>query len=309
MTFKPDIDQIRADWDGLEDGERAVAVSTQALQGVCDGHLDPVHYYPLIEAAAEPQFDGPGGKPVRVLSALRVAVPALLRAESSAGTLTAPARFRLRSQPQVLLTRTFHLLPDTPREALTKGYTNLEFLIDVAEATMQPSDPNDGYKAACDLMRSPARHPLVQEIVAATGILMAVIRRNHVKPETRDRIISRCRGLVRAYILDANGRLRQDIVVYPKTAALAAQGFYLFKEHGQLEDKALIEALYRLDVATRPTHARAHTTCCLREMEYARFLGDLAAAERYRQRALVDLALLPRHFEVVQERGYVLASA
>jgi hypothetical protein len=110
--------------------------------------------------------------------------------------------------------------------------------------------------------------------------------------------------LTAAYLLDDDGKLRENLVIYPKTEAIAAQGFYFFKQYGTPEDKNLIEALYELDLLTRPMHPRSKTTSSLRDMEYAAYRGDLVAMERFRKQAHVDLALLPRHRRRFDEEGW-----
>lgn len=294
MSFKlPDIDQILAQWLGEEDSKQAVAISTIVLEAVCEGRLDPMRNWELIKAAAEPQFDGPGGKPVRVLAAIRVAAP-MFRAAEAFGGLKDPERLRLRCELQLLLTRTYHLMDDCTRPALENAYANLEFVIDFA----------GGYEVMIDILRRRAATPLAEQAIGALGIMCAVIRPcTNLDSATRERLIERCRGLLNAYIIDAEGPL----VIYPKTDSATAQGFYLFKRLGQPQDSPLIEALYHADVVARPEHARAQRTIPLRDIEYARFRGDCAAAARYRHqaRANLDPNVLPRHERAVVARGYL----
>lgn len=288
----PNIDQILAQWLGEEDAERAVAISTVVLQAVSDGRLDARENWELIKACAEPQFDGPGGKPARVLAALRVAAP-VFRAAEAFGKLKSPERLRLRCELQVLLTRTYHVMSDCARVALENGYANLEFVIDFA----------GGYEALVDILRRPTANPVAEQAVGALGIMCAVIRPANVAPETREMLIDRCRGLLKAYILEGSG----DFVIYPKTDAATAQGFYLFRRLGGAEDKPLIEALYHGDIVARPKHGRAQRTVPLRELEYARFRGDSVAVAKHRQHALLNLdpERLPRHERTIRGRGHL----
>jgi hypothetical protein len=292
MPRDDDIDRLESDWLGGDDAERGVESSTMVLGAMAEGRIDPVQNLELLEAAIEPQFDGPGGKPVRVLEVMRGALPEFRRAEMAHDQQT-PERLDLRCRPQVILTRAYHLMPGNERWALENGYALLMCLVGLA----------GGFSALADILRRPTPNPVAENAVGALGIFMAILRRDRLAPATRDGLVDRCRGLLQAYVVDT----QENPVIYRRTLALAAQGFYLFKELGLLEDRPLVEALYRLDVAVRPDHARAQATVALRELEWARFQLDEAAARRHRAQVGLDLQRqrMPRHLRAVIARGYL----
>jgi hypothetical protein len=289
------MDRVSMDWCEALDAERAVCESTRLLEGVAQGRSDPVRYVALIQAAIEPQYDGPSGKPILVYEALRAAQSTFSGAEARAvakahGDLKAPERIFLHPESAYLLARTLHVMGHS-RLALSQAYANLSFLIDVATPNGAFHNPRDGHDAICKLLKSQVRSPLVEQTVAALSIFMATIRRNDqaIKAESLQRLVDECRVLVEAHVLDDNGQLDGALLIHPKTAVLAAQGFYLFARHGRPGDEALVEALYRLDSRARPTHARGQATRWLLEAEWARHLKDHEREQRWTRQAFVDL--------------------
>jgi len=290
-----DSDRMYDDWEEQGDTERAVAVGARGLEQVRDGRLDPVANLESIERWAEAQFDGVGGRPSRVVGALRTAIPELRRAEALAGHAT--DRFlELRFRPQVLLCRAYHVAGDTARDALNQSYACVWQTVDLA----------GGLLPLREALRRSYANPVAEHAVGALGIFMATLRRTDLPEQTRATLVRVCRELVTGYVLDAE----DEPVRYRRTDALAAQGFYLFNAIADPADVALVEALYRLDVATRPLHARAQATRALRDFEYARFRNDEAAVAAYRVQAVTDLSRcrLRRHKSVVAEQGYLAAA-
>jgi hypothetical protein len=295
MPNYSDPDHISADWFERQDTERAVHSSTRLFSWIYEERVDPVKSLDAMEAGVEPQFDGVGGKPSRVLNALRVAAPAFRHAEPGLDT---PELIRMRCRPQIMEARAYHVAGEALL-ALVRSYATLVYVVELA----------DGYAALGDIMSRPSPNAIAENAVGALGIFMAslgaAMRSRHITVEAAERLIGRCRGLLSAYLLGARG----DLVDYARTDALAAQGFYLFKRLGRPEDAPLIEALYFLDIATRKKHARAQATCPLRDMTWAEFLGDAAAAREHGQQALDNLRHfpLPRHLHQVGVRGIIAA--
>jgi hypothetical protein len=288
-----DLDRMLNDWLGQRDTQRAVEVSTGVCDAIRDGLLDPIEHWELFKAAAEAQFDGPGGAPVRVLMAVRSAAPAFRAAEATAGVGTTAA-LRLRCDFQLLVTRSYHLVGDCPRDALENAYANLHYLAEFA----------GGYDALVDIMKRHARNPVAEQAVAALGIMCATIRPcTDLGAAARKHIVKLCRRLLEAYIVEGD----DGFVIYPKSDAATAQGFYLLKAMGEPGDAPLIEALYRADLVARPTHARAAATRALRDLEFARFRGDCVEAKRLRTQVVTDLARHPlrRHELVLARRGHL----
>ncbi|MDW5597781.1 hypothetical protein VSS74_25740 [Conexibacter stalactiti] len=289
MGLDHDITTLGPDWDDQDNPERAIETSARCLQAVETGARMP--RLRELEQAAEPQFDGEGGEPVFVLRALRTAIPVLLREE--AGVINTADRLGLRFRPQILLVRTHHVSRQ-PYEAVTLGYTLLHELLQIA----------GGQQELSAALRRAEANPLAEQTVGVLGIFMATIRRSSLPEKTRDLLTESCRQLVSAYVLDAE---MEEPVLYPRTAALAAQGFYFFNELRLPGTEELIEALYALDCRSRPQNARGQATCALRELEWARYHYDADAMKRFRRQAIVDLGhyALRRHELAVMLNGYV----
>lgn len=313
MSRYPGSDDMRVNWEEMLDAERSVYDSTNLLRDVVEYRFNPIDDFERFKQAVEPQVDGPDGKPARALTALHAAQDVFLRAEYRAaadagGDISSGRRVFWRSEYEYLRGRLLHV-SGHDREALTTAYALVRHLVDVAEqGVFRHARTSSLEEAAEKILRSPESDPLTVQLVQALSILAATVKRNKLKPSSRARLMNDVRRLVKAYLLDRHGRLRDDVVICPKSAALAAQAFYLFKAFGDAEDAALIEALYRFDVRVRPPQARWQLTCCLRDLEYARWKGDHIVAESLRARARVDLQPLRRIAASVEQQGYLRAA-
>jgi hypothetical protein len=140
-------------------------------------------------------------------------------------------------------------------------------------------------------------------LVGVLGIYPAALRRVSLEPAARSCFDELGLRLVDAYIYQPN------VPIYRRTTALASQWFYRLIERENADDDDLINALYELDVASRPSTARGQATVALREFEYAMWQGRLADAERYRAEALesLDRFGLRRHELMVERYRYLAA--
>jgi hypothetical protein len=290
-----DADQIYADWMEHEDPERAVAMSRTYLEQVADERIDPTLELPFLQLVVEPTWDARGGDPALVLTALKHAQKACRHAERFGG-LKDQARLRLRVEALVLLARA-ELRAKDPRGAFNTCravFVHVEDWVEGADAlrkTLTHATPN-----------------LVAELSVATlGIFPATLRRAGLPPVLRAQFTERGLRYVTAYL----GRDGMP-VFYPRTPALASQWLYLLLEdhrRGVDVDAEVIEALYRLDLRTRPTHARGQATAPLRDFEMARFRQDLTDADRQRKVAVANLEAygLVRHQAFVEQYRYLAA--
>lgn len=289
---RPELSLLLSDWnEGCDFAEDAVATSSSLLNRIIDGECGGAESLRLIEAAAEPQLDGVGGNPELVVGALRAA-DSSLRAVGLGARLGAADALNLRLRSQTLIARACYRLPGCERSALAQSYATL--------TSLEEASDRAGVVRA---IRGSNSNVIAESAVSALAILAATLRRANLQPMVRARLVGTCREYLRAYALQS-----PDPIIYPRTAALAAQGLYLFSEEGKPADRALIQALYELDVAARPQHARGQIARALRDYAYARSMGDRKATEHCAMAALHDLAEvpLPRHQRAMAE-AYLLA--
>jgi len=282
-----DADGLSSDYYEGGDVQGAVAKATHYMNDVIQQITNPVSQLDYFECAADTLFDGPGGNAGLVVSAIRASEPAFRAAEPQARTTE--RRLELRMRPLLLGSRAFHVAGDNPHAALRQAYTALCLLEQAAEV-----------EGLLDALASPRPNAVAEHAVATAAILSATTKRKRFgDPDSRRRLVNICRALFGAYAL--HGR---DPVLYPRTAAFAAQFMYLMIEEG---DRPLVEAARSLDIIARPTHTRGQATVDLREHAYARYRGDIAAARAHGVAAIARLERfpLPRHLRVVTEQNYV----
>jgi hypothetical protein len=134
--------------------------------------------------------------------------------------------------------------------------------------------------------------------VAFLGVFAASLRqRQDLAQRVHERWVDYGRDLVCAYTVHEH-----DVVIYPRTQALAVQWMYLLIQGSIPNDEALVEALYALDVRTRPKNPRVDATRFLRDVEIARWRGDEIDAQRRLREAHRQLAAagLQRHLRFTE---------
>jgi hypothetical protein len=285
------LDRLRSDWiDGL-DVERAVAESGRFFARVVEGGIDPVEYVDYFDLGLDAQFDGGGDRRV-ALNALRVAKQAFRAAEAI--SCHSDHRVRLRWTLIQWEAQSMHRLGNYGLDAVNLAYAGL-FLLE------QETDAPTGLLQALGSWTS---NVVAEYAVGLVGVLAAAIRRADFDEDTHERLVAYVRMLFGAYALN-----KHTPVTYKRSLAIAAQPFYLFASEGHAEDKPFVEAAYALDVASRAPHARDQATIPLRDYTYARYHGDIEAAQRHGQAAVASLAdfWLPRHLEVISQRGFIAA--
>ena len=99
-------------------------------------------------------------------------------------------------------------------------------------------------------------------------------------------------------------------VIYERTDAISAQSLYLFAADGDPDDTVVVDMAHQLDQASGPSNARGQATVRLRDFTYARYHGDLHAAEQHAEAAVADLSAFPllRHEDVVAAQRYLVAA-
>jgi hypothetical protein len=285
-----DGDDLEPDYYGGRDVPRAVAAATGFANAVIQHRVNPVPHLEYFEAVADTLFDAPGGSPGLLVCAVKEGAPAFRAAESLA--TTPERRLDLRMRPLLLIARAHHVAGDNPRHALKQSYTALCMLEQVSEGG-----------GLLDALASPTPNAVADHAVATGAILSATIKRAPFdSPDARRRLVDICRALFGAYAL--HGR---DPVLYPRTAAFAAQFMYLMIAVGNPSDRPFVEAARALDIVARPSHTRGQATVDLREHAYARYCGDMEAARAHGVAAIARLERfpLPRHLRVVTEQHYV----
>lgn len=293
MDIDPDV--MRMDWLERHDPERAVVAASGILDQVQAGTLDPVVHFDSVELAAGIAADGPGGSPGRSMVCMRDIQPVFRHAERHARQGSAE-RLYLRGRPWIAYAESQNRVLGHARPAFRTSLALLTWLASIA----------GGWKPLAEIMGRPKSSVLADLTVAALAIYPATARRGLAQREDLlERYLLLALPLVEAYV--AAGR---DVVLYPRTAALAIQWMFALIRMGRFEDAALIARLYDLDKATRPDHARGQVTVPLREWEHARFRKDRSvAAMRLPKAARASMSAfpMPRHLEFVEVHGYLAA--
>jgi hypothetical protein len=224
---------------GGTDCDRARQLSTSLL-GVTAG----VEATALadIEEAAKVQWDTHGGKPERVLAAIRSSDFDFMNEAMIYSPPTGPG---LALRPITLRAETLHRAGEY-RQALQASYGGLHWLIKHA--------PSNSEEELANILTSQIETPLAEHAVAVLAIHVPVIRRcEHISAEGKRRLMDQCRRLAEAYVL----RSDHTPVTYPRTHAFAAQMFLALKELDDPGDTALIAALYDLMKSARLDASRS----------------------------------------------------
>jgi hypothetical protein len=289
MISLPQYDQIYDRFHMRSDPERAVAEAITALRGVRDGLIDPVPDLASLFLCTEIAADGRGGDAILAVSALRAIEFDLALFERNED-LDAVASARLRMQYTTARAAAHHRAGDS--------FTAFRWC--TSALTMAESHVG-GRDELVELMAKPEPGGTVELAVAFLPLYAASLRRAGLGERTYRRWVRWGRDLVRAYV-----QWSGSPAVYPRTPALAIQWMYLLIADGSPEDADLVEALYALDVRTRPRTLRAEATTALRDFEIARYRGDLQRAERERHAAIANLerAALDRHLAFIARFRY-----
>ena len=284
------LDDLHRDWTEGADPERAVAESGVFFARVLDGHEDPVARREYFDLALDAQFDGAGNLWVAT-NALRVAKTTLRAAEQD--VWRSDEFIRLRFAPIQWEAQALHRVGDYAQAAQVAymGIALLEQMTDAPTGLLQA-------------LGSRESNVIAEQAVGLVGVLAASIQRANYARETHERLVAMVRMLFGAYALAGHTPVK-----YKRTLAIAAQPFYLLASEAHPADRALIEAAYALDVASRSTAARDQATVPLRDYAYARYHGDIKAALRHAEAAILSLEAfrLPRHIRVVSERALLAA--
>ncbi|MDQ3935272.1 MAG: hypothetical protein M3340_11665 [Actinomycetota bacterium] len=281
------------DWRDRADPDGAVAAARRLYEAVESGEIDPVQAIDQLEIAAEPLWDHEDGDPDLVLRVVRDMQPAFVRA-TDYGDLKDPERIEMRVRPTILLARAQHRVSGEEREAFLTGLSVLTFLESFVS----------GHEALLDVIGRPTRNAVAEAAVALMGIFPAALRRAQIPPTVREQYRRLGVRLVQAYVGETGPK-----AVYPRTAALASQWFYLLVNDRRAGEEPLVHALYALDLQTRPQDARGQVTRGQRDAAFAKYCDDTAGFERNRDDALQDLEDfgLTRHLEVIKRYGYLSA--
>lgn len=283
--------QLHADWFDRRDPCRALADGTAFLQALSDGAVNGVEHLDYLAEAVEPVWDSREGDPMLALRAITSVERALVNAErssASAGT----SRLLLRGRYSVLRARAEY--------RAVRYRTALDWVL--AAITWLENEVGGGTDGLVEVLRR-SGNEAAELLVGVLGIYPAVVRRVSLEPAARSCLDELGLRLVETYVR------QRSAPIYPRTAALASQWFYRLIERGNPDDDELIDALYELDVATRPNNARGQSTIPLREFEYATWQGRHADAERYRveARESLDRFGLRRHELMVERYRYLAA--
>jgi len=283
--------QLHADWFDRRDQCRALADGSAFLQALSDGAVNAVEHLGYLEEAVEPVWDSGEGDPMLALRAITSVERAFVDAErssASAGT----SRLLLRGRYSVLRARAEY----------RAGRYRPAFEWVLTAMTWLENEVGGGTEALTEVLRRRSNE-VGELLVGVLGIFPAVLRRVSLEPAARTCFEELGLRLVEAYIHQRN------VPIYPRSAALASQWLYRLIERGNPDDDQLINALYELDVVSRPNNARAQSTIPLREFAYAIWQGRQADAERHRGEALesLDRFGLKRHELMVQRYRYLAA--
>jgi hypothetical protein len=236
-----------------------------------------------MKLAAEPQLHCADGDPLLVLDAANHAMATFRVAEAAAGS--SEQRLELRCGVMLLRARALHVAGKT-QEALRNAYMTLLWLENIAE----------GPRSLAAALSDPQPNAVARQTVATVAVLAPAARRTTFAPKLRDHLVDVCRYYASAYV-DSRAP------VYPATAALAAQVFYLLISEARTDDADLIRMLYDLDERTRPDDTCGRITRPLRDLALATYQGNRLASEHFAREAAACLERmsLVRHQGVLAE--------
>lgn len=283
--------QLHADWFDQRDPRRALAEGSAFLEAVAAGTLNAVEHLDYLEEAVEPVWDSREGDPMLAVEALASAEPTFRDVDSSriaAGT----SRLMLRGRYSVLRARAEY----------RAGRYRPAFEFALGAMTWLENEVAGGTDALVEVLRR-SPNEVAELLVADLGIYPAALRRVSLPPAARSCFDELGLRLVDAYVY------QPDVPIYRRTSALASQWFYRLVEREHPRDGNLINALYDLDITSRPNDARSQATVPLREFEYAMWQGRFADAESYRAQAResLDKFGLRRHEMMVERYQYLAA--
>jgi hypothetical protein len=285
-------DLIFAAWREGEDPDRAVHSARVTATSVLSSAQPMDVKLGLLEAAAEPLLDAPGGDPMFVYR-----VASIIARENAFHERTARVpveqRLRRRTRVAVLEARGLHCAGES--------YAAFRAFLATLTAVESLAEGRNGLLAK---MGNRPPNVCAECAVAALGIGAASLRRAGIAERSRAFWTKQIRDLARHYMQDPDDP--SAVHLYPGTPSLV-QVLYLLAADGDPEDAELIRALHVLDKTARPSDRRALATVPLREVAVAAYEGD---AERLVEQANIarprlERHPLPRHLAVVDTLGYL----
>lgn len=291
-------DVHREDWEDRQDVARAVRSATALYTAVSEGIVDPVASIEVLEIAAEPLWDGPGGDVdlvYRVARDMQAAFAAEERRRINLGELqtTDPERIGLRVRPMMLLARAEYRRPGRERDSFATLLAIVTWIEDFV----------DGRRALEAILRHD-RNSVAEATVAILGLWPAALRMAALPRPLHEQYRIKIVALISAYLGDDGPR-----VVYPRTAALAIQTLKLCVADRRAGENALVRLVYELDVRTRPQHDRGQSTRAVRDAAYAEYCKDESGKRRALHAASSEVEAfgLPRHQDLMKRLGYLAA--
>jgi hypothetical protein len=287
-----DPDRLSHSWCDEQDAELAIHLSRQVVDIVVGFDMPFTTKLALMEAAAEPLLDAPGGDPMLVYRTANSLSKEQQGLELD-GHLSAQARFSRRVAISKLKGRGLHCA----------GRSDLAFNHCMAAMTVLQNLAG-GWPAFLDII---ARRP-PNELAAATaemfGLTCAALRRGVPHGSAARAMWTRAlREMVDSFIPNLDP---DSAPVYPGSPS-AVQAMYLLADEGDLEDASRVDALRRFDMRVRHTHRRGQATIPLREVAYARYRGDTEASAAQSGLAVTKLEdhQLYRHLIAVRGHGLI----
>lgn len=284
------LDRVVRDWRWGENPPRAVAGANRILDAILAEDLPMSVKLALLEAAIEPMLDAEGGSPARVYQ-----VTNAVAKESTYHEATERLSYETR------MARRMRITVARARAAHCMGRSDLAFrqCLGAHAAIETMADGRDQLLATLGNQQPNLTAELMDGVL---GILAASMRRAlSADHPSRQYWTNEIRDIAASFMPGLNAEKAQ---VYPGSGS-RVQAMYVLTERGDPRDARLISALRAFDMRARLTDPRAQATIPLREVAYAKFVGDAVTMEEQAALAIVRLGAhpMPRHLRRVGEDG------
>jgi hypothetical protein len=285
-------DNMQHDWLEGNDPERSVPAARHEIDEILTRDMDMESKLARLERAAEPLLDAPGHAPMELYQA----ATAIAREVAWLERFEKPAReVRLRRRVIVTVIRA--------RALHCAGHSKKAFEMMLAAHAVIESAAG-GREALLRHLGADQPNVLAECLSRSLGIMAASLRRADQLPAApRNYWRREIRALADALIpgMDASRAL-----VYPGSPSMV-QVLFLLTELRDMRDLGRVTALREFDKRARLPYHRAQSTVPLREVAFAKFLGDDATASEQADLAITNLVdgQFERHLPVVDEQGYL----